>query len=252
MVFRLTARDNRSGGGGVAYDSKNVTVASSAGPFLITAPNTAVTWVGGTQQTVTWDVANTTQAPVSCPNVTIMLSTDGGATFPTTVLANTPNDGTQAIVVPNTATTNARIKVVCANNIFFDISNANFTIQAVTDATIAAGSVPSEPSTNGSFIVTLDAAAPIGGLTINYSVATGGSAATPGVDYTALSGSVTVPAGQTIATIPVTVLDDTLVDPNETIGLTLTTGTGYAPGTPANASLTIGDLYHIFLPFVVK
>jgi hypothetical protein len=241
MKFRLTARDNKSGGGGVANDLANVTVSNAAGPFLVTAPNTAVTWTGGSQQTVTWEVANTDQAPVSCPNVAILLSTDGGTTFPTTVLASTPNDGSQAIVVPNTATTSGRIKVVCATSIFFDISNANFTIQAVTSATIAAGAAPAEPSTNGSFVVTLSAAAPGGGLTVNYAVATGGSAATAGVDYQALSGNVVIPTGATTATIPIAVLDDALIDPGETISVTLTTGAGYAPAAPDSASLTIGD-----------
>jgi hypothetical protein len=241
MQFRLTARDNRSGGGGVANDSASVTITNAAGPFTVTAPNTAVTWQGGSQQTVTWDVANTTQAPVSCPNVAILLSTDGGTTFAQTILASTPNDGTQAISVPNTATTSGRIKVECANNIFFDISNANITIQAATAATITAGTAPAEPSTNSSFTITLSAAAPTGGLTVAYDVATGGSAATPGVDYTALSGSAFVPAGATSVSIPVQVLDDTLGDPGETISLTLAPGTGYAPGAPGSASLTIGD-----------
>ena len=241
MKFRLTARDNRSGGGGVAYASTNITIAGGAGPFAVTAPNTAVTWAGGSQQTVTWNVANTSQAPVSCPNVTILLSTDGGATFPQALLASTPNDGTQAISVPNTATTSARIKVVCANNIFFDISNANFTIQAVTSATITAGIAPAEPSTNGSFSITLSLPAPTGGLMVNYSVATGGDAATPGVDYAALSGSAFVPAGGASASIPVTVLDDTLADPGEMISVTLVPGSGYAIGQPTSASLTIGD-----------
>lgn len=40
-------------------------------------------------------------------------------------LAGTPNDGSQAITVPRVATTQARLKVACANNIFFDISNTN-------------------------------------------------------------------------------------------------------------------------------
>jgi hypothetical protein len=250
MKFRLTARDNRSGGGGVANDSMNVTVASGAGPFAVTAPDTAVTWAGRSQQTVTWDVANTTQAPVSCPNVTILLSTDGGTTFPTNVLADTPNDGTQTIIVPNTPTTSARIKVVCANNIFFDISNANFTIQAAVSATITAGTAPAEPSTNGSFTVTLSAVAPTGGLTVTYSVATGDSAATPGVDYVALSGSAFVPAGITTISIPVAVIDDTTIDPGETVAITLTAGAGYSIGTPSSATLMIGDAYRVFTPLI--
>lgn len=128
LTFRLTARDNRVGGGGVNYDTASVTVTTSAGPFLVTAPNTAVAWSGGSSENVTWNVANTTASPVSCPNVNILLSTDGGNSFPTSLANSTPNDGSQSITVPSVSTTAARVKVECANNIFFDISNANFTI----------------------------------------------------------------------------------------------------------------------------
>lgn len=248
MRFRLTVRDNRSGGGGVTYAATSLTVTSGAGPFLVTAPDTAVTWLGNSQQTVTWNVASTDQAPVSCPIVAILLSADGGTTFPTTLLASTPNDGAQAIVVPNVATTTARIKVVCANNIFFDISNADFTIEAVTVATITAGSAPAEPSTNGNFTLTLSLPAPTAGLTVTYSVASGGNAATPAVDYVALSGSAYVPAGATTISIPVVVIDDNLADPNETIQITLHAGVDYAIGTRSSATLTIGNVYRVFTP----
>jgi hypothetical protein len=60
--------------------------------------------------------------------VKISLSTDGGQTFPTVLIASTPNDGSQALTIPNTATTTARIKIEAVGNIFFDISNTNFTI----------------------------------------------------------------------------------------------------------------------------
>jgi hypothetical protein len=128
LNFRLTARDNRSGGGGVNSASIAFNVTTAAGPFQVTAPNTAVSWTGTTQQTVTWNVANTTASPVSCANVGILLSTDGGLTYPTTLLASTPNDGSQSIVVPSVNTTTARVRVGCTSNVFFDISNVNFTI----------------------------------------------------------------------------------------------------------------------------
>ena len=130
MVFRLTARDNRVGGGGVSYASTTVTVNAAAGPFAVTQPNTAVSWSANSAQTVTWNVANTTAAPVSCANVAIDLSTDGGNTFPTTLVASTANDGTETVTIPNTPTSQARIRVSCVGNIFFDISNTNFTIVA--------------------------------------------------------------------------------------------------------------------------
>jgi hypothetical protein len=135
LTFRLVVRDNRASGGGVNYDTASVTVTTSSGPFLVTAPNTPVSWPGGSNQTVTWNVANTTLAPVSCANVNIFLSTDGGNSFPTSLASNTPNDGSQSVTVPNVATTTARVKVNCANNIFFDVSNTNFTITAGATST---------------------------------------------------------------------------------------------------------------------
>jgi hypothetical protein len=131
LNFRLTVRDNRLGGGGVNSANVGFNVTTAAGPFAVTAPNTAVVWAGNSQQNVTWNVAGTTAAPVSCPSVAISLSSDGGFTYPITLVSNTPNDGSQSIVVPNIATTTARVRVACASNVFFDISNANFTINPV-------------------------------------------------------------------------------------------------------------------------
>ncbi len=137
LNFRLTVRDNAPYSstapvsvGQTQFKDMVVTVSSASGPFSVTAPNTAVSYVGGSTQTITWAVASTTAAPVSCANVKISLSTDGGQTFPTVLTASTANDGTEALVIPNTPTTTARIKVEAVGNIFFDICNTNFTITA--------------------------------------------------------------------------------------------------------------------------
>ena len=135
LNFRLTVRDNApySSTAPVSVGQTNftdmvVTVSSASGPFAVTAPNTAVTWAGGSTQTISWSVASTTASPVSCANVKISLSIDGGQTFPTVLAASTPNDGTESLAIPATPTTTARIKVEAVGNIFFDISNTNFTI----------------------------------------------------------------------------------------------------------------------------
>ncbi len=142
LNFRVTLRDRyttgNTGTGVVGGVNSSATVAlscvSTAGPFQVTAPNTAVTWAGGSAQTVTWNVNSTDVAPVSCATVNIRLSTDGGLTYPTLLLAGTANDGAQAVTVPSTASTTARIMVEAADNYFFDISNVNFTISAAGTA----------------------------------------------------------------------------------------------------------------------
>ncbi|WP_054532947.1 reprolysin-like metallopeptidase [Herpetosiphon geysericola] len=146
MNFRLTVRDNRAGGGGYSFDTARVTTVTAAGPFQVTAPNTAVTWAGFSNQTVTWNVANTTADPILCSTVNILFSSNGGTSF-SPVLSTTPNDGSESISVPNVATTTGRIKVQCANNIFFDISNANFTVTA-SNATVTPTTVTTETPTN--------------------------------------------------------------------------------------------------------
>ncbi len=129
MTFKVTVRDNHAGGGGVVNGATTLSIAGGAGPFAVTAPNTAVTWTGGATQAVTWSVNSTNLAPVSCANVKISLSTDGGSTFPLILAASTPNDGTENVTIPNgVSSTQARVKVEAVGNIFFDISNANFTV----------------------------------------------------------------------------------------------------------------------------
>jgi hypothetical protein len=134
LSFRLTVRDNRAGSGGVAHDTVTHSVTADAGPFRVTAPNTAVSWPAGEPASVTWDVANTDGAPVNCTGVNIRLSTDSGYSYPHVLAANTPNDGSANVTIPNTTyTASARVKVACTNNIFFDISNTNFTIVSDLD-----------------------------------------------------------------------------------------------------------------------
>jgi subtilisin-like proprotein convertase family protein len=143
LNFRLTVRDNSSyvadppasrKVGQTAFTDVVVTVTNTAGPFQVTQPNTNLSWAGGTTQTITWDVNNTTAAPVSCANVKISLSTDGGNTFPTVLAASTPNDGTESVTIPATPSATARIKVEAVGNIFFDISNTNFNITGAPTA----------------------------------------------------------------------------------------------------------------------
>ncbi|WP_044169973.1 FG-GAP-like repeat-containing protein, partial [Kamptonema formosum] len=108
-------------------------------------------------------------------------------------------------------------------------------------ASVTAGTPASEAGTTavpGTFTVTLSDPAPDAGLTVNYTL---GGTATEGADYDTLSGSVTFAAGETTATIVVTPILDNVVDPNETVTLTITDGTDYNLGASASATLGISD-----------
>ena len=134
LNFRLTVRDNHpyvpdSTIGQTQFTDMTVTVSNTSGPFKVTSPNTNVTWEGGSTNTIRWAVALTNRPPVSCAAVKISLSTNGGRTFPTLLSASTPNDGSEALTIPNVATTTARVKVEAVDNIFFDISDSDFTIR---------------------------------------------------------------------------------------------------------------------------
>ncbi len=134
MNFRLTVRDNRPGGGGVDSDAVVITVDGTSGPFLVTSPNTAVSWIGTDTETVSWDSAGTIGF---CPEVDILFSSDGGVTFPVTVEAATPNDGAQSVEVPNVDTTTARLQVRCSSSVFFDLSDVDFNVTAINPPTVA-------------------------------------------------------------------------------------------------------------------
>jgi hypothetical protein len=183
LNFRLTLRDRFTAanaglgvvGGvnsGLAILPLSLSTTSAAGPFLVTSPNTAATLAGGSSQAITWDVAGTTANGVNCATVNIRLSTDGGLTYPTVLLANTPNDGTESVTLPSVATTTARIMVEAADNYFFDISDANFTITAPAVACAAPTSVVVRNITATTASVSFVGGASATGYTITTSPAT--------------------------------------------------------------------------------
>jgi subtilisin-like proprotein convertase family protein len=140
LSFRLVAKDNFPNAGGVGWDEVYFRATADAGPFLVLSPNTSNTvWKVGSFVNVSWDVANTNQAPVNCSFVNIRLSTDGGLTYPIMLAENVVNDGSQLVIVPDNVTNQARVRVDAADNVFFDISNASFSIQQPTEPAVSIG-----------------------------------------------------------------------------------------------------------------
>jgi hypothetical protein len=130
MNFRLTGRDGRVGGGGVHCSTVAITVDATKGPLSVTSPNTATNLSAGASHTVTWAVNSTNSLSA---NVKILLSIDGGSSFPFVLSSSTSNDGSATVIIPSNvpSSTTARI-IVASNNSttaeFFDASDVNFTI----------------------------------------------------------------------------------------------------------------------------
>ena len=129
MAWRLTVRDNNPAGGCTTEKNMTITTSGTIGPFIVISPNGGETYPGNSTQTITWNVAGTTSSPVSCANVSILLSTDGGATF-NPLVVNTPNDGSQSVTFNAPITNQARILIQGYGNIFYDVSNADFSFSA--------------------------------------------------------------------------------------------------------------------------
>ena len=130
---------------------------------------------------------------------------------------------------------------VIGNNIPVTQCSANeVAVAKTTDAAEANGATPSQ-----GVLTVSQGRMSTQPTTVAYSVT---GSATSGTDFTALSGSVTIPVGDTSATVPVSILEDALIEGTETIVVTLTGITSGDLTTQLNAtasqlvaSMTITD-----------
>lgn len=139
LNFRLTVRDSRNNIGGTCASDK-VKVKIVAGQFRVTSQTaTPTNWVanGVNTATITWDKGNTHLAPISCDSVEIYFSADSGATYPTTLLAVTLNNGTADVLIPSIATTKGKVKVKGRNRTFFAVNTGLITITICPKPTVS-------------------------------------------------------------------------------------------------------------------
>ena len=166
----------------------------------------------------------------------ILLSTDGGHDVPDRAGRE---HAQRRLAVGRDAqrgtTTAARIKVEAVGNIFFDVSNANFTIDdpdampevSIGNTTVTEGNTGTVTAT---FDVTLSATS---AQTVTVGYATADGTAIAPADYVSKSGTVTFPPGTTTQPITVQVNGDTLDEPAETFRVDLS--------APANATIDDGQ-----------
>lgn len=227
--FAMTVRDNNTAGGQVVIDNMVVNVAGTAGPFVVTSPNTNVSWQAGSNQTVTWNVAGTTANGVNTPFVDIWLSTDGGHTYPVALGAKVPNDGSETITIPNVPGTTNRIMVKGYNNIFYDLGNANFNVTApATTMAIAVNGAQNITACKGNDVV----------YNLKYNAYSGFSTATA----FSVTGN---PTGSVVTFNPASITATGAV--TATVSNTLGAAAGFYTMTVTATSGSVTKTFHIYL-----
>ncbi len=170
LNFRVTARDNNPGGGRVGEANIALNVDSNTGPFAVTFPNGGERLTTATQHVVNWAVAGTNTPPVNTASVDILLSTDGGQTYDTVLAQNVPNNGAHLVTLPQVSSATARIKVRARGNIYFDNSDANFSINAFEQCVNPATPIPQFTPTSADIVVTGQNGVPITDLDVSLRV----------------------------------------------------------------------------------
>ncbi|MFM6345350.1 MAG: Calx-beta domain-containing protein, partial [Dolichospermum sp.] len=129
-------------------------------------------------------------------------------------------------------------------------AGAGYTVGAAASATVniadndlpaitvvATDAVAGEPTNNGQYTLTRTGDT-TSALTVNIAM---NGTATNGADYTTIPTTVTFLAGSATAVVNLNVIDDTLVEGNETAILNVAAGAGYTVGAAASATVNIAD-----------
>jgi hypothetical protein len=135
LNFRLMAYDNQ---GGVSYDETKLTVVDSGEAFVLNVPLLDDIWTENTNN-ISWQVSNTNVAPINCETVDVFLSQNNGESFDIALANNIANNGNTDISIDEFCdneinTTQARLKLVCSDNIFYSINPDRFSIYKALSA----------------------------------------------------------------------------------------------------------------------
>ena len=130
LNMRLLVRTNDPYAGSFNHKNVQFFVAGTSGPFRVLSQNDSTVWSVGSEQTISWDVANTNDPDsVNCQAVDIYLSLDGGPDFDFLLASSIPNNGSYTFTIPSLPPSNsARLMVRAADNVFFDINSGTITI----------------------------------------------------------------------------------------------------------------------------
>ncbi|MFY7950457.1 MAG: Calx-beta domain-containing protein, partial [Gemmatimonas sp.] len=151
--------------------------------------------------------------------------------IPNTILDDTPVEAAETILITLSSPSSGAISQSLQTLTITD----NDTITVMLSA---ADSAASEPGTDGGSFLLTRTGPSANALTVNL---TRGGTAVSGTDYSGVSTTATLAAGSTQTTITVTPLDDSVREGNETVTLTIASGSGYVIGAPSSGTVTIQD-----------
>lgn len=197
LTYTVTSTQAVEGGFTVAFSGTNIS-ASGSDYTVVTSSPLVFTGTAGEIQTITVNVIGDTIV-------------EGDETFTVTLGTVTPFAPVLAGSIATGASGTATI---------LDDDTATVSIVQLADG------VEGNTSTNGTFRVSQSAVSATDTI-VTYTVT---GTATAGSDYIALTGTVTIPAGQTFVDIDVPVLNDSIVEGLETVVVTLT---GFVTNDPA-------------------
>ncbi len=208
-------------------------------------------------------------SPAPSANITVNYSLSGTATLGAdyAISGVTSSNGSISVSGGNTSVNipvaitddsadepNETVILTLTNGSGYNVGGANAHTLTITDnddppppatpvATFASASATAAESAGTQNVTVNLNPAPSANITVNYSLS---GAATLGTDYTisgvtSSNGSISVSGGNTSVNIPVAIADDSADEPNETVILTLTSGSGYDVGGANAHTLTITD-----------
>jgi len=214
--------------------SANAAEPSTAGSFTVTrtGPTTASLSVdrprsGSAQSGVDF---------VAMPNPIVIPAGQASVVVPVTPIDDALVEGPETVILTLSSTANYTVGTASSATVTI-ADNDTVPPPTLPTVTITASANAAEPSTAGSFMVTRT-----GPTTADLSVARPRSGtATSGVDFASMPNPIVIPAGQASVVVPVTPIDDTLVEGPETVILTLSSTATYTVGAASSATVTIAD-----------
>lgn len=136
LTFRFVVRDNDPNGGAYMQSEISFSSTDKAGPFKFITSTAGETYEVGDYIRLEWDVAGTDTEPVNCKNVNILIAAQNGQQL-VPVATNVINNGFIEIEIPDLVSEGLRFYIEAADNIFFNVSNGNFSIVEASEPSLS-------------------------------------------------------------------------------------------------------------------